>query len=118
MDEALIVRAVPGGDVEFADRRSGAAQPLFPLARVLWFAFGVQQHGPAERAASSLSFELGEQEHTERPVVLLAATESRATGVVCVLCGLQPAVLKVFETTGLTRILTSVTDRAVALETG
>jgi anti-sigma B factor antagonist len=51
-------------------------------------------------------------------VVLLAAKESRATGVVCVLCGLQPAVLKVFETTGLTRILTIVTDRAVALETG
>jgi hypothetical protein len=80
VDEALIVRAVPGGDVEFADRRSGAAQPLFPLARVLWFAFGVQQHGPAERAASSLSFELGEQEHTERPVVLLAATVGPVAG--------------------------------------
>ena len=51
-------------------------------------------------------------------VVLMAAKESRARGVRFALCGLHPEVLKLFETTGLSRILTIVPDRAAALASG
>jgi hypothetical protein len=64
-DEALIVRASSGGDVELADRRAGAADPLLPLAWVLWLAVGVQEQGSAQGASSSLGFEPGEKQHAD-----------------------------------------------------
>jgi anti-anti-sigma factor len=48
-------------------------------------------------------------------VLLLAAKESRAIGVVCALCSPRPPVLKLFETTGLIRIFTILPNRMAAL---
>ena len=48
-------------------------------------------------------------------VLLLAAKESRGIGVVCVLCGLRAPVLKLFETTGLIKIITILPNRMAAL---
>ena len=44
----------PDGDRVVADRLAGGGEPLFPLARVLWFTVGVQQQALAERAAAAL----------------------------------------------------------------
>ena len=41
-------------DRMFADRLAGGREPLFPLARGLGFAVGVQQQSSAERAAAVL----------------------------------------------------------------
>src|SRR3954465_7450110 len=44
----------PDGDRVVADRLAGGREPLFPLARVLWFTVGVQQQAWAERASAAL----------------------------------------------------------------
>ena len=49
-------------------------------------------------------------------VMLVVAKKSRALGLVFVICGMRPEVLKVFETTGLVSILRIVPDRSTALQ--
>jgi hypothetical protein len=44
----------PDGDRVVADRLAGGREPLFPLARVLWFTVGVQQQASAEWASAAL----------------------------------------------------------------
>jgi hypothetical protein len=58
VDEALIVLSTdPGGDILFADRHPGGAQPLFPFVGGLRLFVGVKQHISTKHAATFLGFE-------------------------------------------------------------
>src|SRR6185312_16310043 len=56
----------PACDDVPGDRLAGGAIPLFPSVRALWFAVGVQEQVPAERAAAVLPAEQAERAGVEQ----------------------------------------------------
>lgn len=101
--------------------RAGAAIILVPRERVdsagapsfEQLVLDVVREAPAQ-----IVIDLGVVEYISSAglrVLLVAAKESRSRDIDCVLCAMRPEVRKLFDTTGLSRILTIVADRAAAL---
>jgi anti-anti-sigma factor len=104
--------------------RVGEAVVLMPRGRIDTAAAADFERAALEAVrgeAKLCVIDLGEVDYITSAglrVVLMAAKESRARRNEYALCGLRPEVLKLFETTGLARILRIVPDRAAALFPG
>ena len=108
----MIDREVQGNDIIVVPRQR--------IDSIVAFAFEEISEQAVSDATGRVIFDFSTLDYISSAglrVVLKTAKQCRASGITFVLCGLSPMVAKTFDITGLSGLLTIVSDRAAALDT-